>query len=45
MTNTENLPKAGHVVIIGGGIGGLSSAIYLARAGYEVSIYEKNDHV
>ncbi len=33
------------VVVIGGGIGGLSTAIYLARAGYEVSLYEKNDHV
>lgn len=33
------------VIIIGGGIGGLSTAIYLARAGYKVSLYEKNDHV
>lgn len=33
------------IVIIGGGIGGLSSAIYLARAGYEVSLYEKNENV
>ncbi len=33
------------VIIIGGWIGWLSSAIYLARAGYDVSIYEKNDHV
>jgi phytoene desaturase len=33
------------VVIIWGWIWWLSSAIYLAHAGYDVSIYEKNDHV
>lgn len=33
------------VIVIGWGIGWLSSAIYLARAGYDVSMYEKNDHI
>jgi phytoene desaturase len=33
------------IIIIGGGIGGLSTACYLAKAGYSVSVYEKNDHV
>ena len=33
------------VVIIGGGLGGLSAAISLAQAGYSVSLYEKNDHL
>ncbi len=33
------------VVVIGGGIWWLSSAIHLARAWYDVSLYEKNDHV
>ncbi len=33
---------AGPIVIIGGGIGGLSAAIYLAAAGKEVVILEKN---
>jgi phytoene dehydrogenase-like protein len=33
------------VLIIGGGLGGLSSAISLAQAGYDVSLYEKNDHI
>jgi phytoene desaturase len=30
------------VVIIGAGIGGITTAIYLARQGYSVSVYEKN---
>lgn len=30
-------------VIIGAGIGGLATACFLAKAGYEVSVYEKND--
>lgn len=33
--------KQYHVVIIGGGIGGLSCALRLLHAGYKVSIYEK----
>src|SRR5688572_17831479 len=33
------------VIIIGGGIGGLSAAIYLRLAGYEVTIYEANERV
>lgn len=32
------------VVIIGGGLGGLSSAITLAHAGFHVELYEKNRH-
>lgn len=32
-----------HVVIIGAGIGGLATANILAKAGYKVSVYEKND--
>ena len=31
------------VVIIGAGIGGLATANLLAKAGYKVSVYEKND--
>ncbi|MCR2806798.1 phytoene desaturase family protein [Paenibacillus soyae] len=33
------------VAVIGGGLGGLSAAISLARSGYEVSLYEKNVHL
>ncbi|TSB46587.1 phytoene desaturase family protein [Alkalicoccobacillus porphyridii] len=32
------------IVIIGGGLGGLSSAISLARKGYKVHVLEKNNH-
>ncbi|HEV2666777.1 MAG TPA: phytoene desaturase family protein, partial [Blastocatellia bacterium] len=46
----ENSPDAGApspaaVIIIGGGMGGLSAAIYLRLAGYEVTIYEANERV
>ena len=30
------------VIIIGAGVGGIATAIYLAQKGYEVSIFEKN---
>lgn len=33
------------VLVIGGGLGGLSAAISLAQKGYAVSLYEKNDHI
>ncbi|MGI2329098.1 phytoene desaturase family protein [Planococcus sp. YIM B11945] len=33
------------VLVIGGGLGGLSAAISLAQNGYAVSLYEKNDHI
>ena len=29
-------------VIIGAGIGGIATAIYLAKKGYKVSVFEKN---
>lgn len=32
-----------HVIVIGGGIVGLSSAYYLRQAGYEVTLIDKND--
>lgn len=33
------------IIVIGGGLGGLSAAISLAQEGYTVSLYEKNDHL
>src|SRR5262245_39483555 len=37
--------KGQKVIIIGGGMGGLSAAIHLRLAGYEVTIYEANERV
>lgn len=33
------------VIIIGGGLGGLSAAVSLAQSGFKVSLYEKNNHL
>lgn len=33
------------VIIIGGGLGGLSSAVTLANAGFDVHLFEQNDHL
>ncbi|GAA0599113.1 NAD(P)/FAD-dependent oxidoreductase [Virgibacillus siamensis] len=38
------MPKKS-ILIIGGGLGGLSAAISLAQNGYNVSLYEKNNHL
>jgi 2-polyprenyl-6-methoxyphenol hydroxylase-like FAD-dependent oxidoreductase len=35
--------RAGRVLVIGAGIGGLTAAIALERAGFEVIVFEKND--
>jgi phytoene dehydrogenase-like protein len=36
MTNKQT------AVIVGAGIGGIATSIYLARNGYDVTVYEKN---
>jgi len=33
------------IIVIGGGLGGLSAAISLAQSGYQVSLFEKNQHL
>src|SRR5690554_812568 len=33
------------VIAIGGGLGGISAAITLAQLGYQVTLYEKNQHI
>lgn len=33
------------VVVIGGGLGGISAAISLTQKGYDVEVYEKNHHI
>jgi len=40
--DTMNTATAAKVLIIGSGIGGLSTAIILARLGYDVTVVEKN---
>jgi diapolycopene oxygenase len=37
--------SAKKVIVIGSGLGGISAAISLAQAGYDVSIHEKNDKI
>ena len=34
-----------HISIIGAGFSSLASACYLAKAGYNVEIFEKNNHL
>jgi 2-enoate reductase len=37
--------KSKHIAIIGGGIGGMESAIVCAKRGHKVTLYEKNDEL
>lgn len=39
----QNVNKS--VIVIGGGLGGISAAISLKQKGYDVALYEKNDHI
>lgn len=41
---TTHAPYSQKVLIIGSGIGGLSTAIILARLGFDVTVLEKNSH-
>ncbi|MBU5914445.1 NAD(P)-binding protein, partial [Vibrio cholerae O1] len=34
-----------HIIVIGGGLGGISAAIRMAQSGYSVSLYEQNTHI
>src|ERR1700761_777865 len=36
--------KNKHIIVIGAGFAGLSAAALMAKAGYQVTILEKNDH-
>ena len=36
------MPEKKTAVIIGAGIGGITTAVYLARNGYTVNVFEKN---
>lgn len=39
------MEKQKKIVIVGGGLGGISAAISLAQSGYNVSLFEKNSHL
>lgn len=39
------MAKADRVVVVGGGVGGLTSALALQQAGVEVEVHEKFDHL
>ncbi|KAI8895642.1 beta-carotene [Globomyces pollinis-pini] len=39
---TDQRPK---VVIVGAGVGGITTAAYLSKQGYRVEVYEKNDFI
>lgn len=41
----EKAPKVKNIAIIGGGIGGMESALVLNQRGHNVTIYEKSDHL
>lgn len=43
-TSCSGVPGA-RVAVIGGGLGGMTAAILLARAGYSVDLFEKNSNV
>ncbi len=48
MTGTGKQPRNGDgksVAIVGGGLGGLSAAIHLRKAGFEVTVFEAGDRV
>ncbi len=34
-----------HILIAGGGIGGMISALYLKKAGHDVTLVEKNERL
>ena len=41
----SNMPANGKkVIVVGAGLGGLTAAIKAANAGFEVQVYEKNEH-
>lgn len=44
-TATAGMKTAKHAVVIGAGLGGMTTAIQLARAGFQVDLLEKNGNI
>ena len=44
MNRTSSKAKAQRAAIIGSGVGGLATAVRLAHRGFEVTVYEQNQH-
>jgi len=38
------MPENKKIIIVGAGIGGITTALFLAKKGFEVTVYEKNSH-
>jgi quinone-modifying oxidoreductase subunit QmoA len=45
MTNDKAAPASGSIMVVGGGISGLTTAIEAAEVGYEVFLVEKNPYL
>jgi len=45
MTNDNTAPASGSIMVVGGGISGLTTAIEAAEVGYEVFLVEKNPYL
>ena len=45
MTNDKAAPMSGSILVVGGGISGLTTAIEAAEVGYEVFLVEKNPYL
>lgn len=45
MTNDKSAPASGSMMVVGGGISGLTTAIEAAEVGYEVFLVEKNPYL
>jgi quinone-modifying oxidoreductase subunit QmoA len=45
MTNDKGAPVSGSILVVGGGISGLTTAIEAAEVGYEVFLVEKNPYL
>ncbi len=45
MTNDKTTPENGRILVVGGGISGLTTALEAAEVGYEVFLVEKNPYL